>query len=224
MTRRNTYLVAIMVMGAIVTTVGGTGIFAVFTDRAVQGTNTINSGARPSAADIQIASASVDQTNVVQCGPFQDNLTTQIWTVSNVQPGDSALRYMCLKNNGAADFDASLAVLDMVNSDNTCTGDEATVDTNCGTGVGAGQLGDSLHVMVYGADCATAGIGNGTGTYLGSMAVQAGQFTQAPIPAGATRCLAIDVSYPSSTLESTVQAAQSDSVSWKFAFDVAATE
>jgi hypothetical protein len=132
MFRRNTYLLSVVVVGAIVTTVGGTGIFAVFTDRATQGPNTVQSGARPRAADIQIATADFVAGAAADCGTFQENITTALWTAANMQPGDTERHYMCVKNNGAAAFTTTLSVIDMTSSDPLCTGDEASVDPGCG--------------------------------------------------------------------------------------------
>jgi hypothetical protein len=50
--------VATIGLGSLVTLMGGTGIFAVFTDRATTGTSKVDSGARASAADLKIALAS----------------------------------------------------------------------------------------------------------------------------------------------------------------------
>jgi len=214
-----------MVMGAIVTAVGGTGIFAVFTDRATQGTNTITSGSRPHAADIQLAKASPDQLGNANCGPFSDDLTTQMWTVSDFQPNDNAVRYMCVKNAGSAPFTGSLTTVDLVNSDGSCTGDESTVDPTCGSGVGAGQLASVLQVGVGLLDCDNIQSVTDFTANLGQLSTTPIVFaSNDPLPPGVTGCLAMSVSYPLSTPEANIQAAQSDSVSWKFAFDVAAVE
>jgi predicted ribosomally synthesized peptide with SipW-like signal peptide len=53
MERRTAF--AIMAIGVVVTLLGGTGIFAVFTDRAETGKGSVTSGELPHAADLQIA-------------------------------------------------------------------------------------------------------------------------------------------------------------------------
>ena len=64
-----------IVLGMLVTLLGGTGIFATFTDRATTGTSTITSGERPKAADLQIAAANPDtSTGVFNCGTYADDL------------------------------------------------------------------------------------------------------------------------------------------------------
>src|SRR5262245_12152875 len=205
MSRRNAYL-SIMVMGAVISAVGGTGIFAVFTDRATQGTNTITSGSRPHAADIQIAKASPNGFDA-NCGPFSDDLTTEMWTVSDFQPDNSAFRYMCVKNAGSAPITGSLTTVDLVNSDGSCTGDESTVDPTCGSGAGAGQLASVLVVGVGLLDCDNIQAVTDFTQNLGQLSSTPIVFASSdPLPAGATGCLAMSVSYPLSTPEANVQA------------------
>jgi len=151
MSRRNTYL-SIMVIGAVMTMVGGTGIFAVFTDRATQGPNTADSGPRPSAADIQIAMAN-STVNGIDCGAFSENITTAEFQESDIQPFSYDYKYMCVKNVGAAPVTLTLSVIDLTSSDPECTGDEATVDDHCGEGAGHGQLADILFAEFYDYDC-----------------------------------------------------------------------
>jgi predicted ribosomally synthesized peptide with SipW-like signal peptide len=87
----------IMVLGALVTLVGGTGIFAVFTDRATGGDNTVTSGTRPKSADLRIEPAVLDAaTGTFNCDGDLDGLlwqnddtTTAQYTVADVQPGNS---------------------------------------------------------------------------------------------------------------------------------------
>jgi hypothetical protein len=224
MFRRNTHLWSVIVVGAIVTSVGGTGIFAVFTDRATQGPNTIESGPRPRAADIQIGDF-VSGT----CAQLHDDLTTAIWSVTNRQPGESSSHNFCVKNNGAARATITLTTLDLAESDPQCTGDEQSVDPLCGSGAGQGQLAGRLVVgLDTDADCdlsfgETGDLGGSQG--LSTLAGNPAAITSTGgLAAGSTTCLQVRVIYPSSTSVNDAQAAQSDSVSWKFAFDGAAVE
>ena len=218
MPRRNNYLIAIMVMGAIVTAVGGTGIFAVFTDRATQGPNTADSGVRPKAADIQLAMATSDPTtNAISCGTFSENVTTAPFEESNMQPFSSDYRYMCVKNVGAAPVSLTLSVIDLVSSDPQCTGDEATVDDHCGEGAGHGQLADILYAEFYDYDC-DGTFHLSTGETVTAATSNPLQVLAAPLDSGETRCTQIGVSYANGDV-TLVQQAQSDSISWKFAFD-----
>lgn len=221
MFRRNTYLWSVMVVGAIVTAVGSTGISAVFRDRATQGANTIESGPQPRAADLQIG-----QFVAGSCSGMQDDLTTALWNVANMQPGGAVQRDLCLMNNGATSASVRLAAIDVVESDAQCTGDEQAVDPACGGGLGQGQLASAVQVeYATDMDCDTVIGNNGTGDLvgvLGSLGV-GGSFavltTDSGLPAGSTMCVSLTVRYPSDTSVDLVQAAQTDGVSWKFAFD-----
>ena len=222
MVRRNTYLWSVVIIGAIVSTVGGTGIFAVFTDRATQGPNTIESGPRPKAADIQIGSF-VGGT----CTSLQDHMTTAIWSVTNRQPGESSNHNFCVTNNGSAAATVTLTTLDLVESDPQCTGDEQAVDPSCGGGAGQGQLASRLVVgfdtdrdcdLSFG-EAGDLGGSQGLSTLAGNPAAIT---SIGGLSAGSTTCLQVRVTYPSSTSLNDVLAAQSDSVTWKFAFDAVA--
>jgi hypothetical protein len=218
--RRNTYLWSVIVVGAIVTTVGGTGIFAVFTDRAGQVLpNTVESGSQPKAVDLQIAvyGEVIGET----CGPWQDNLSTPLYSLTNVQPGDSHSRTVCLRNAGSANVSLTASVLDLLGSDPQCTGDEQAVDPACGSPGGGGQLADALQVEFQTKDC-LAGVITGTPTTSSLPGLTAIPASVGPAPsllAATTTCIEIAVRYPSTSPVNTVQAAQSDQVSWRFAFD-----
>ena len=224
MFRRNTYLWSVIVIGAIVTAVGGTGIFAVFTDRATQGPNTFVSGPRASAADLQIA-----DLGPLGCGTWQENLATGLWNATNIQPGDTTTRQLCLKNNGTADATISFTTLDLTQSDVECTGDEVSVDPSCALPGQLGELAGLLDVNYQvDANCDTilGQPGETTGSAkLSTLAAAPGALTTVTgAAAGSTMCLYISVVYPSTTSLNDAQAAQSDSVTWKFAFDAVAID
>jgi len=224
MFRRNTYLWSVIVVGAIVTAVGGTGIFAVFTDRATQVLpNTVESGAEPKAADIQIAI--FGEVAGELCGPFQENLATPLFNVVNVRPGNTHQNTVCLRNNGSANVSLTASVLDLTQSDPQCTGDEQAIDPQCGQpGSGQGQLADALQIDFQETDClAGAPVGSEQSYGLAALASTPGAVGSATgLLAATTTCLRITVRYPSTSPVNTVQAAQSDQVSWRFAFDATA--
>ena len=223
MFRRNTYLLSVVVVGAIVTTVGGTGIFAVFTDRATQGPNTFVSGPQAGAADLQIA-----DWGPLGCAEWQEHLATGLWDATNIQPGDTTTRQLCLKNNGAAAATVTFTTLDLVQSDVECTGDEASVDPSCALPGQIGELAGLLEVHYrVDADCDTtfeAGEVEGSGVLSTLGATPTTLTTATGAAPGSTMCLSISVVYPSTTSLNAAQASQSDSVTWKFAFDAVAIE
>jgi hypothetical protein len=207
-------LLSVIALGAVVTLMGAAGIFAVFTDRATTGTNTVSSGERPRAADLKIAVA--NQT-LSDCQNFTDDLATGLVSMSNAQPGSGASKYVCLRNAGASSLIVSLSALDLTNSEDGCTGDEqAAGDQTCGTG--EGELGNELYVYANQIPC-EGGVGSPTvSNWLSSLA--GGQTlalgTLSPNEQG---CYYIETAYPGNTPDGDAQKAQSDTATWRFAFD-----
>jgi hypothetical protein len=221
-------LVSLMAFGAVITLVGAAGIFAVFTDRATTGTNSVTSGARASAAHLQIAQGVPGDTNCGVTPAFSDDLATGIFTITDAQPDGflSPSRHVCLRNAGSADLAISMAVIDLVNVETDCTGDEAAAgDNNCGIvgGVpGAGELAQVISASVVQVDCFGGPPIPGTGT-TGSLqtlaTIPGGASLGASMAPGAVICLQLDISYPNTTTNTAVLVAQSDQVTWRYAFD-----
>lgn len=216
---------AIMVLGTILTLVGGTGIFAVFSDRATTGVNDVSSGQLTPAADIQLAGASIDTQ--LTCGQFAENLVTGFFTIADLQPtlGESHRQYFCLRNVGSSALTLTASAIDIVDTDVACTGDEdAFGDATCGSDQ-AGELSSVVRAVAVNVDCSTA-------AFLGQTdSVDLSAFSAAPLPIdgiasagstlapGATACYWIEIRYPDSQAEADIQIAQSDRVQWRFAFD-----
>jgi predicted ribosomally synthesized peptide with SipW-like signal peptide len=213
----------VIVLGVLITLLGGTGIFATFTDRATAGQNTVTSGSRPHAADLTILTGG--------SGPFPtcndpmltflQNTTTPQFVLSDVQPGAiNGPAWVCLRNEGSAPLNITVSAIDITDQEDGCTGDEAANgDTTCGAG-DPGELSPLLNVSVLsGNACTGMGISSDTHALTG--------LTAAPVDFGAIdtlapttiECIGLRVEYPASTPESQVQVAQSDSVTWRFAFD-----
>jgi len=232
----------VMVLGVILTLVGGTGIFAVFTDRATTATNNVSSGELPHAADLQIATASVGDQNLdgipdVVCDGFGDDMMlpagqTDWISVSNVQPGylsdDANSPMICLHNNGSSTLELTVSAIDLTDADIGCTGDEAiTGDMSCGLDATmlpqAGELSPLITVNVLGLDCndATAfGInGQDYTAYLADLAVTPMAMNALQMPPGGTLCYQVRLAYPDTASATDTQLAQSDQVTWRFAFD-----
>jgi hypothetical protein len=205
-------------LGMLITLVGGTGIFAVFSDRATTGTNSISSGSRPSAADLKI------EANDIACAAnpaafvfTQDDTTTAQFNAPALQPGSALTdRFLCLGNVGSASLDVTATAIDIADVDTACTGSEAAGgDQSCGSG--SGELGALLRIAIDQIDCADVP----TPT-LGNPDVILTEFTNEPvatIPAGGVICVRISGAYPVPASEAEAQIAQSDTVTWRFAFD-----
>jgi predicted ribosomally synthesized peptide with SipW-like signal peptide len=226
MTRHSLRIV--IVLGVLVTLLGGTGIFAVFSDRATTGSNDVTSGELGHAADLQIATAAVEGGTVL-CGTYSDDLATGFFSLTDLQPsvGDAYRGHFCLKNVGSSAVNLMASTIDLSDVDSACTGDESAFgDTTCG-GDQAGELSDNLVAAIAELDCDTAAYAGQTGAASlsalaspvglpvgGIVGRQAGDLNP-----GQTACYFVELRYPNSTAEVDIQLAQSDTVTWRFAFD-----
>jgi hypothetical protein len=208
-------LVSLMVLGLVTTIIGGFGVFAVFTDRATTGTNTITSGARAAAADLKIAKPALSPEDCATA-TYDDNLTTGLFSVSDFQPGVNRSEFFCLRNVGTESLSLTSSVIDLVQTDVDCTGDEAVVDQTCGAG-GVGELGGILTVAFSNIpSCTGSNITMPTGgPLLGTSPV----VSLGSIPAGTTLCGAIFIRASDAATVDDLVAAQTDRVTWRFAFD-----
>jgi hypothetical protein len=207
-----------MALGAVVTLIGGAGIFAVFTDRATTGSSSVTSGERASAANLLIASS----TGPPDCGTYVDDLVTDLITVTDAQPSGAqgTNRYICLKNAGSASLALSAAAIDLVDVETACTGDEAaTGDASCGIvgGVpGTGELASVLIVQFVVSDC---GLFERPTIDLPLADLEAGMPLGVPsLAPDEVVCLRLSILYPTTT-PAAAQIAQTDQVTWRFAFD-----
>ena len=218
---RRRLLATMMGLGLVVTAMGFTGIYAVFSDRATTGTNSADSGAQGRIADLKIA------TTVTQdCtdGSYTDDLQTGIIAATDLQPGGgSSFSVVCLRNDGTAALSLTMTAIDVVETETGCTGDEdAAGDTTCGTaGIGDGELGGALLVVGSRLNCVTSATETSLSTTLPSLA--GGPGSLGSLAAGETACIWLRVQMlvelqNGATLEA-IQQAQSDRVEWRFAFD-----
>jgi predicted ribosomally synthesized peptide with SipW-like signal peptide len=229
-----------ILLGILITLVGGTGIFATFTDRATAGQNDVTTGSRPRAADLKIATEDPSQlpAGTPLCPPattmyFDDTNTAQL-NAGSLQPGQNLqLAIVCLWNQGSGDLDITASAIDLLDADIDCTGDEAAAgDTTCGLDQTtqqpqAGELSPLLLIDIDRVDCADIG------TVLEDNASQTlDQYNDEPVRMGPGAavpplapneyaCLMVRGSYPTPA-EAVAQRAQSDQVTWKFAFDATA--
>jgi hypothetical protein len=217
-TRRNLAAVA-LALGTSVSLLGG-GIFAVFTDRATTGQNDASTRAEARAADVRLATA-VFAGGVYQCGAFVDDLATGVISATDLAPDFGTGTRLCLRNEGSAPVSAAWSVIELVDLDVACTGDEAAAgDATCG-GNQLGEASGALRTFIGRQDC-------GTDSPLASFATTLASAAQgptalpgdAPLAPGETACIALTVSY---TPDGAQQLTQSDKATWRYAFDVTTT-
>ena len=210
-------LSTVMALGAVISLLGGAGLFAVFTDRAITGQNSVIAGEQPHFEALQLASAELTPDQSVACGTYADDLSTPLVTLTNAQPSEFSPQLVCIANLGSFDLSLSATVIDLLESETGCTGDEGAFDPTCGIGE-AGELATVLRATAGGIDCATSIAGPYTANLLGPLAAGA-SLSLGSLTAGSTACYLIGAWYPTWADPTDVQIAQSDQVSWRFAFD-----
>ncbi|HEX3264252.1 MAG TPA: hypothetical protein VHR16_01170 [Candidatus Limnocylindrales bacterium] len=218
-----------ILLGVLITLVGGTGIFAVFSDRALTGPSDVKSGELGKAADLKIAAAQPQDpmnSGPFNCDPFSDDLATQLFNFTATQ-GNGDDRYFCLQNAGSGDLDVAVTAIDITDLDIDCTGDEAAFgDSTCGLEPStlqpqAGELSPKLTIETDLYDCTTgAGLLTPGVADFSSTLADLGTTPTAlrNVPAGSLLCVRERVYWHSSTADG-YQISQSDEATWRFAFD-----
>ncbi len=210
-----------MALGLVVTAMGFTGIYAVFTDRATTGTNNAESGSQARIADLKIATTvSTDCTD----GSYVDDLATGVITATDLLPGGgTGFTVVCLRNDGTATLNLMVTAIDVLEAETACTGDEAAAgDTTCGTG-DPGELGAALLVVASRLDCVTSTTDLSFSKTITALTGPGAAESLGSLGAGDTACIWIRVQMltagQSGTTLEDIQQAQSDRVEWRFAFD-----
>jgi hypothetical protein len=216
----------VIVLGMLITLIGGTGIFAVFSDRATTGTSDVTSGTLGKAADLKIAMAQPQDpmnSGPFACDPQEDDLITPLFHFT-ATTGSGDERYFCVNNVGSSGVDLSLSAIDIVDIDVACTGDEAAFgDTTCGPDAAnqprAGELSPNLTIETDLFDCATgAGIGVvGVPDLSASLSGLGTPEALGSLSAGGSVCVRLRVRWLATG--DAAQISQSDEVTWRFAFD-----
>ena len=210
---RRPVLLSLAAVGGVIVLLGSTGIFAALSDTARSEINYIDSGALAASSDLQ-ASTATFSTFDVTCGPFTEDLTSNLIVIGGPPGADTGLMYpYCLRNVGSQTVDLTALAADLGEIEMGCTGDEAVYDTSCGSG--AGELGEFVQVAHHQVNCATATV-FATDIYLlrDTSITPASLGTLGP---GETRCFGASIIQSFST-DAQRQAAQSDRLAWRFAW------
>lgn len=221
-----------ILLGILISLVGGTGIFAVFTDRATGGQDSVTSAGLASAADIRIDAGAVTSATDfgINCDPDgdgiignRDDITTPQFSATDVRAGaDLGTAYVCIENAGSAPVSLVVSEIELIDTDTACTGDEAAAgDANCGGNL-AGELSPLLFADTDRIECMDSSLPPLLDN--APMSLSTYQQTVAPDTAAlqpnATACFAIHITYPDPG-QALAQVAQSDQATWRFAFDAA---
>jgi hypothetical protein len=217
-----------ILLGVLFTLVGGTGIFAVFSDRALTGPSDVNSAELVKAADLLIAAAQPQDpmnSGPFSCDPYSDNLVTPLMTfTTNVGGGNE--RFVCLVNVGSSAVDLSLTAVDLADLDTDCTGDEAAFgDATCGLdqttmAPQGGELSPTLTVETDLYDCLTGSglLTPGAPDFSATLSgLAAGPQSLETLQPNGQVCVRLRV-YWRPTGDA-AQISQSDEATWRFAFD-----
>jgi hypothetical protein len=223
-----------IVLGVLVTLMGSTGIFAVFTDRATSGLNEVTSLPRPKAADLRIeVPMPVEMSLPVVCDTNNDGVSwlddsteaTHFLSLGMVT-GDNLSAHTCLRNVGSGWLDVTASVIDLVDLDTACTGDEAASgDASCGLDASgapqAGELSPNLLTRVERVDCQNPAqeLTINGGAILSEFIARPVLGLSQQLAPDEVACFRIDVVNFNPELEQDAQLAQSDTVRWRFAFD-----
>lgn len=224
---RRSALLAIAVLGGVVSLLGGTVLYSALQDTARTGTNSAESAALGASADIQLAlgtlppAGSANQTDI-QCGTFSEDLTSGLFTVTGVTPGyQSNAELFCIKNVGSQQVTLSVLADELTDVDFACTGDEAANGdaATCG-GDQLGELSSVVKANYLITPCQNSVGGSFPGAILKDLVTT--PFALGTLAAGATGCYKTILSYPATTANAAVQTAQSDRVTWRFKFSAQA--
>jgi hypothetical protein len=167
----------------------------------------------PSAASVDLK---VALQSAGKCGRFADDLPI-LMSVGGFQPGDrTATTIVCLRNTGGSRGQLSLGVIDLASRDEACSPGEGAVDATCGQGL-AGEL--QARLVQETATLRRCGDEPGQFTSTAFPSLATSPFSVGPIGANETRCIALRVAYPGGAANPEA-AAQTDSVRWRYAFDL----
>lgn len=216
--RRRPTLAAVAAAVLAVGLLGLAGVFAAATDRAHTQTNRYESAAYEEGPDVdlQLAPRNEDGT----CGFFSDDLATRLITVtgdaSHFQGNwfDSGL---CLRNVGIYWSQVSLRAIDLDDRELDCTSREGEVDQTCIEGE-AGELADLVSFHIIECEGSSYGIGN-----VGLTELAAEPRAVRPVQPGAPP-IALCIQTRLLATPAEARLAQSDVVTWRFAFDGVASD
>lgn len=214
---RRSVLISLVVLGSLISLIGGTGLFAALSDSARTGTNTVDSAALAGSADIQIATATRPAGSPFACGTYSEDLASGFFTAADVGPGySSQYAYFCIKNVGSQPVTLWASADELVDTDTACTGDEGILgDTTCGGNL-AGELSSVLFAAYTLWNCnGVSASGFADNLKLNSTSPGALPGTLA---VGAVVCMSVDIGYGFGHTAAEIQRAQSDRATWRFKF------
>ncbi len=212
---RRSILLTLAALGGLLSLISA-GLFAALSDTARTGTNQVSTLSLPGSADLKLATATGGSS--VTCGTFSDDLASPMITLDDQVPGaDSGQGHLfCLRNVGSQTVNLSAASEELSDVETGCTGDEVAFDQTC-TPMAQGELGDIVRVLFTGTDCVTQFSQDPP-----NAVVLLTSTVETPVDFGTlgpnqTRCFLTSL-FVSQATPSQRQAAQTDQLTWRFAF------
>ena len=213
---RRPVLLTLAALGAVLGLLSA-GLFAALSDTARTGSNQVATHELPGSADLKIATATPSGVSTT-CGTFSDDLATALITLDDQTPGfDSGQGYLyCLRNVGSQPVKVSVSAEDFSDVETACTGDEAVYDQTC-TAAATGELGDIVSASFFGIDCTTGVQPEAPADVVLLRSTVTTPVSFGTIPSDQTRCYLSSL-FMSGATAIQRQAAQSDQLTWRFAF------
>jgi hypothetical protein len=209
---RRPLLLTLAAVGGLIVLLGGTGLFAALSDTARSGTNSVDSQGLASSSDLQIArSLASDPMAPFACDAFSDDLASPLITTSG--DVDSTAYDYCVRNVGSRTVSLTVLAEDLVDEETGCTGDESLYDATCGGG--PGELSNLVEVVHEQRDCYTS-----VQIMVGLTLLRDTSITPVSLSTlgpGETKCFSARIVVSQATEEQR-QAAQSDRLTWRFAW------
>lgn len=216
---RRRLLIALTAVASVIVSLGAVNVFAAVNDYVLTETNRVSTAAQPVAVDLRVAPRSQGSDGLWRCGPWTDEAMSPLFTLDATHLRADNHATFCLRNDGATRVDLSTTVQDIVDIDVECTGDEVLLDPTCGPGPDGqkqpGELTKALQLLYFTVDCDTNELSSEPLAPLHPLGEQVAKpVSLGSLDAGLYNCYLVALHIEPSDL----QAAQTDTVTWRFRF------
>jgi hypothetical protein len=229
---RRSLLLTTVVLGTALSVVSGSGLFASLSDTARTGVNTVDTQALTGSADLKIAvgelvsvqdpTSPTGQRLQVQCGAYADDLESPLITLTNRVPGENPADhadgyFFCLQNVGSQTVNLAATSTELNDVELACTGDESEYDATCVSGQ-QGELSALTTVTFFGISCFDAASSENPPNAVAALATTvANPVAFGTLATNQARCFGSSIIFSGHT-NAEEQAAQTDRLTWRYAF------
>src|SRR5262249_17431010 len=145
---------------------------------------------------------------------FSEDLTSPLIVVNGPAGADTGLYFYCLRNVGSQTVSVTALAENLTDIELDCTGDESAYDDSCGSG--GGELGDFVKIEHTRFDCMSPAVPTMSDVYL-LRDTSTTPASLGSLDPGQTSCFGVRILQSSAT-EAQRQAAQTDRLTWRFAW------